>query len=131
MKSCEKWQQIFSIFPGVEATGLQRAQPSRRSPLQLDCIGISFLHTDEFGLSGSAKENDYLCLSAKICVLLNLLGYRTVRIVLPTVAPEVAVMVAVPPATAVARPLLLTVATSVFDELQVTCAVISWLFPSQ
>jgi len=40
-------------------------------------------------------------------------------------------MVAVPPATAVARPLLLTVATSVFDELQVTCAVVSWLVPSE
>jgi hypothetical protein len=40
-------------------------------------------------------------------------------------------MVAGPPATAVARPLLLTVATSVLDELQVTCAVVSWLIPSE
>jgi hypothetical protein len=51
--------------------------------------------------------------------------------VLPVVAPEVAVMVAMPPATAVARPLLLTVATSVLDELQVTCTVVSWLVPSE
>jgi hypothetical protein len=39
---------------------------------------------------------------------------------------EVAVMVVVPAATAVARPLLLTVATDGFDELQVTSVVISW-----
>jgi hypothetical protein len=41
--------------------------------------------------------------------------------------PEVAVMYAVPPETAVARPLLLTVATDVFDEVQVTCVVMSWI----
>ena len=39
--------------------------------------------------------------------------------------PKVAVMVAVPPEIAVARPLLLTVATDVFDEVQVTCMVMS------
>jgi hypothetical protein len=49
----------------------------------------------------------------------------TVRVVLPAIVPKVAVMVAVPLATAVARPLLLTVATNVSDELQVTCVVIS------
>jgi hypothetical protein len=40
---------------------------------------------------------------------------------------EVAVMVAVPAAMAVAKPLLLTVATDGSDELQVTCVVISCL----
>ena len=55
----------------------------------------------------------------------------TVRVVLPEIVPEVAVMVAVPAATAVARPLLLTVATDVLDELQVTCVVISRLVPSE
>ena len=49
----------------------------------------------------------------------------TVRVRLPEIAPEVAVMVAVPAATDVAKPLLLTVATDVLDEVQVTCAVIS------
>jgi len=49
----------------------------------------------------------------------------TVRVVLPEIVPEVAVMVAVPAATAVARPLLLTIATDVFNERQVTCVVIS------
>ena len=58
----------------------------------------------------------------------------TVRTVLPKEGPveklfgmeEVAVMVVIPGAMAVARPLLLTVATDGLDELQVTCVVISW-----
>jgi len=56
----------------------------------------------------------------------------TVRVVVSELPPEIlvdmlelAVMVVVPTATAVARPLLLIVATEVFDELQVTCVVIS------
>jgi hypothetical protein len=49
----------------------------------------------------------------------------TVRVALPEVLPKVAVMVVVPAATAVARPLLLTVATDGLIELQVTCVVIS------
>ena len=55
----------------------------------------------------------------------------TVRVVLPEILPEVAAMVAVPTATDVARPPLLTVATAVLDELQVTWVVISWLVPSE
>jgi hypothetical protein len=48
----------------------------------------------------------------------------TVRVVLPGILSKVAVMVAVPTATAVARPLLLTVATDVLEEVQVTSVVI-------
>ena len=56
----------------------------------------------------------------------------TVRVVLPEIAAvEVAVMVAVPATTAVARPLLSIVATDVFEEFQVTCVVISWVDPSE
>jgi hypothetical protein len=55
----------------------------------------------------------------------------TVRVVSAEILPEVAVMVVVPAVTAVARPPLLTVATSVFEELQVTCVVMSWLVPSE
>jgi hypothetical protein len=54
----------------------------------------------------------------------------TVRVVLPEIVPEVTLMVAVPGAMAVARPVLSTVATVVFEEVQVTCVVISWLVPS-
>jgi hypothetical protein len=54
----------------------------------------------------------------------------TVRVVLSERLAKVAVMVLVPTATAVARPLVFIVATDVFDELQVTCVVISWCVPS-
>jgi hypothetical protein len=55
----------------------------------------------------------------------------TVKVVLPKILPEVAVMVAVPAERAVARPVLLTIATDVFDERQATCVVISWLVASE
>jgi len=55
----------------------------------------------------------------------------TVRLELPEAAPEVAVMVAMPGAMAVTRPLLSTAATDGFDELQMTCLVISKLVPSE
>jgi hypothetical protein len=55
----------------------------------------------------------------------------TVRVILPEIAPEVAVMVAAPAATELPRPLLLTVATDVLDELQMTRVVISKLVPSE
>ena len=53
-----------------------------------------------------------------------------VRIALPEILPKLAVMVAAPPASAVARPLLFTVATEV-DEVQETNGVISWLVPPE
>ena len=49
----------------------------------------------------------------------------TVRVVLPVIVPQLAVMVVVPAVTAVARPLPLIVATNVADELQATSEVIS------
>ena len=55
----------------------------------------------------------------------------TVRIILPDINPEVAVMVAGPCAMAVARPLPLTVTEEVLDELQMTWVVISKLVPSE
>jgi len=51
----------------------------------------------------------------------------TVRVVCPEILPEVALMVEVPAALAVARPLLTIVATDVVPELQVTCVVIFWV----
>ena len=61
----------------------------------------------------------------------NVTAVGTVRVVLPEILPKVAVMVAVPAATAVARPLVLTVATDGLDEVQVTCVLISRLVPSE
>lgn len=49
----------------------------------------------------------------------------TVRLVFPLTEPCVAVMIELPPAVLVARPALLTVATAVFDDDQVTCEVMS------
>ena len=40
-------------------------------------------------------------------------------------------MVVVPGATAVARPLLFTVATDVLDDFQMTRVVITWVVPSE
>ena len=58
-----------------------------------------------------------------------------VRVVEPAMFPDVAVIVAEPTATEVARPLepaaLLIVAMAVLDELQVTAAVRFWVVPSE
>ncbi len=48
-----------------------------------------------------------------------------VKMVLPVMPPEVAVMVALPAAMPVAKPLLMIAASEAFDEPQVTCVVIS------
>jgi hypothetical protein len=53
----------------------------------------------------------------------------TQRVAFPEMLPEVAVMYITPAFLLVARPLLVTVATDVSDELQVTCVVMSWLVP--
>jgi len=55
----------------------------------------------------------------------------TARVVVAEVLPYWAVMVTVPAPTAVARPLLFTVATDVLDELQVTCPVRLKVDPSE
>jgi hypothetical protein len=54
-----------------------------------------------------------------------------VRNVLPVVSPWVAMMAVVPAETARARPLALTVASAVFDELQLTRVVIVMIVPSE
>ena len=55
----------------------------------------------------------------------------TVREVFPEILPEAAVIVVIPAAAPAASPLLLTVATVVLDDPQVTCVVISRLVPSE
>jgi len=55
----------------------------------------------------------------------------TVRAVTPAIFPEATRMITAPAVTAVARPLPSTVATTGFDELQVTCVVRSRLVPSE
>src|SRR5579864_1257691 len=58
------------------------------------------------------------------------MGVVTVRIVDPLIVPEVAVIVLLPTAKALAKPALLTVATDWLRELQVTEDVRSCLLPS-
>ena len=55
----------------------------------------------------------------------------TVKLAVPDLPLKAAVMVAVPAALAVARPLLATVAVVVLEELQVTCEVIVWVVESE
>ncbi len=53
----------------------------------------------------------------------------TLKVVFPEILPKVAVMVVVPAATAVARPLPSTVTTDELEEIQVTCVVKSLVVP--
>ena len=55
----------------------------------------------------------------------------TVRVAVPVLPLKAAVMVEEPAATPVARPLLLTVAVDVLDEVQVTFVVIFWVEESE
>ena len=89
--------------------------PSKNVPVAVNCREAP---TDMIGLAG--------------VTVMEVRGEEiTVTVVLPRILPEVAVMVAVPPTTAVTRPVVLTVATVKLDELQVTCVVISWVVPSE
>lgn len=54
-----------------------------------------------------------------------------VRVTLPEIFSDAAVIVAVPGATVVARPVLFTVTTDILVDLQVTWEVISKLVPSE
>ena len=53
------------------------------------------------------------------------------RMTLPEIFPDVAVIVAVPGARVVARPVLFTVTTDILVDRQVTWSVISKLVPSE
>jgi hypothetical protein len=101
--------------------------------LQVTCVVISWLVPSEYvpeAVNCLVTPTGTLGLAGVTDIDDRIAGV-TVRVVFPEILPEVAVMVAVPAPTAVARPLLFTVATDVLDELQVTCVVISWLVPSE
>ena len=72
-----------------------------------EAANCSVVPAGMLGLTGVAEMEDRI---AKV----------TVRVVLPEILPDVAVMVVFPAARAVTRPLPLTVATGVLDEVQVT-----------
>jgi hypothetical protein len=99
--------------------------------LQVTCVVISWLVPSEYAPEAANCWVNPACILelAGVTDMEDRVAGVTVSVVLPEIVPEVVVMVAVivtvPPAMAVATPLLLTVATDVFDEVQVICAVIS------
>ena len=59
-------------------------------------------------------------------------GHCTIKVIgAVEIFPEVAMMVVIPVASAVVRPLLVIVATEGLEESHVTSLVISWLVPSE
>jgi hypothetical protein len=104
------------VFDEVQVTEMviSRVVPSENVPVAVNCWVAP---TDRLGLDGVTAMEDRV-------------AEFTVTVVLPEIVPEVAVMVVTPVVRAVARPLLLTVAIVVSEELQVTCVVISWVVPS-
>lgn len=99
----------------VTCTVISSVVPSEYVPMAVNCW---LTPTGRLGATGVTARED------KVAAV-------TVRVVLPEMPPWVAVMVAAPTVTAVARPLLLIVATEVLDEVQMTCVVISRLVPSE
>jgi hypothetical protein len=94
---------------------MSKLVPSEYAPEAANCWVIP---TGMLGLTGVTDMEDRV-------------AEFTVRVILPEVFPEMAIMAVVPTAAAVAKPLLLTVATAGLDELQVTCVVKSRLVLSE
>ena len=111
--------------PTVAKAGFEEAQativvilklvPSEKVPVAVNCWLIP---TGMVGFAGVTEMDDRV-------------AEFPVRVVLPEMLPEEAVMVVVPVAKPVARPVLLIVATTGFKESQVTSGVISKLVPSE
>jgi uncharacterized membrane protein len=106
-----------------------------RDELQMACVVISKLVPSEYmpkALNGWVAPTRMVGLAGVTDMEMRV-AEVTVRVVLPEIVPEVAVIVAglVLAVTAVARPLPITVATGVLDEVQTTCLVISRLIPSE
>jgi hypothetical protein len=106
-----------NVFNELQATDMviSWVVPSETVPVAVNCWVDP---TEMIGLAGVTAMEDRV-------------EEVTVRVVLPEIVPKVAVMAAVPAETAVARPLLLMVATDVLEEFQLTCVVISWVVPSE
>ena len=108
----------------VAATGFKESQvtsgvisklvPSEKAPVAVNCWVTP---TGMLGFAGVTEMDDRV-------------AELPVRVVLPEIVPEEAVMVAVPVARTVARPVLLIVTTAGFEETQVTSVLILKLVPS-
>ena len=103
------------------------------SELQVTCVVISKIVVSKYvpwAVNGWVASTGMPGL-AGVKEIKDRVSAFTVRVVVPAILPEAAAMVTVPIERAVARPLLLIVATNVWDELQATCVVILWLVPSE
>jgi len=102
--------------PQVTCVVKSKLAPPEKVPVAVNCW---MTPTGMVGLAGITDRED------------KVEGVTPLMVAVPEILSRLAVTIAVPAATAVARPLLLIMATEWFDELQVTCVVISWLLPSE
>ena len=127
------WVAVIIAMPGatpVARPPLVTLATDEFDELQVTCVVISWFCPSEYVPVAVNCWMDPTSMPG-VTTMEDRAAEVTVRVMLTEILPEVAVMVAVPGAMAMARPLLLTVATDVFDELQVTCVAISWLVPSE
>jgi hypothetical protein len=117
---------LLSMVTTLPATGLTVA-PCVLDELQVTCEVISCSVPSEYTpVAVNCWVNPTCILElAGVTYMKDRVSEVTVRAVFSDLPPKVAVMVGVPAATPVAKPLLLTVAIDVSEEVQVTFAVIS------
>lgn len=101
----------IAVLMEVQVTKLvtSRIVPSEKAPIAVNCWVVP---PAMVGLAG-------------VTVMEERLAAVTVRMVPPETSSKVAVMIVVPATRPLAKPLLSTVATAVFEERQVTYVVIS------
>ena len=126
-------------------------EPAFLSACTVPCVGVVLLMvaivvSDEFQVTVAVtslvlpssyvplavKNVDVFCAIDAITGLMAIetrTGTGTVKVAVPVIAPDLAVMVVIPGATLVVNPAALMVAIVVFEELQITEAVKSWLGP--
>jgi hypothetical protein len=100
----------------VALAGVPLTAPTVQMPEVPDICGI----IPEFVFAFTVKLELYTALDGAPVRLTVGVAKLTVRLALPCIVPDVAVIVAVPAPTPVARPLAFTVATAVLDEDHVT-----------
>jgi len=121
---------VMIVVPA--ATAVARPLPSTVATdvleeVQVTCVVISWLVPSEYAPEAAncwVTPTGMLGLTG-VTDMEDRVAEVTVRVVAPAIVPEIAVMIAAPGAAAVPRPLLLTVATDVLEEVQVTRVVIS------
>jgi hypothetical protein len=123
---------LLSMVTTLPPTGLT-VVPCVMDELQVTCELISCSVPSEYTPEAVNCWVNPACI-AELAGVTNMerkVAEVTVRVAFPDLPPKVAVMVGVPAARAVAKPLLLTVAIDVSEEVQATFAVMSKLVASE